>query len=938
MGLKCKVSYTDNNEAIVQDDFGRESVLYRGLLQVLGNQEAALTAWATAHTRDMNFIGESARPVDVIRFMDSYQAEISRPNEAEKFQIRDFQQKNGFHRLSDLYAEMVQIFKPNGYFEVDVQRAIESGMYTKENIEELDVQMVSDILSKIEGQLLVEDIYTVPDTLEDTYENDTEKTVFGTSRRYSEQDVFDSIRQTVSNPRYENGFYKEIGNTGFTKLEDRLKSDPKFAREFIDRMSVPQSVNTLRVDVDGNVVVGSNNTYDTVKNTVLRGTSTLELQADMDFIEGIEDNFWAVSLDKVQEVVRDIEGGLIKNNLDIIGLSTRTSDKAEILQVLEASLQLLENPNDTNVANFSELKDRIFGTEQINEIHNIPENFENRTTFYLDTEKGAAELFNDYGLIKIADNIYHKVDQNADVDLAIDIIAKSDLVIPKSNRTEGVSENKVDRVQDVTSYVMSTSPRSLEGINNPLLYAAYLNHFGHQPLEISKSDIANLSDIKTSTEYLEDQFVVDFYNEYLKHKFENSQEYQSTLSKFRFTNSDIIINSRISGIENLPMQQELADYIRLRNNESMKYLVEQTAEVNEDLAMINDPSSISEYQGPISVRGNYAFVNNNLSDNFVKVDGEVYRKVLAEENTSLFLKVIPNSSETYLDASTNFKHDKAEAQKMMDAYKTSSKTTVGSTEYKSKISKARTAKVRSAKLRELSTLKSPDYSFTVEGDGIIAYKDSKQVSRLTLGDYKKGKQVQDFEINQWDRGKGLETEMYLLMLDNFKRDTIYLGQTEFTAERYIAETLELPKVGTDFVYNSNEQSQVITETQSADIRYQDIGEQGARNLDQVSKAFKVVTDLSGNQTEVDSSSIVTYETEAGPIHYIVDSNGDMQMVRLGEQAVPEAMAVDLLREEELVQESAVEKTATIFHNAIEVVPLYSTKDINTIEQEIDSCG
>lgn len=50
-----------------------------------------------------------------------------------------------------------------------------------------------------------------------------------------------------------------------------------------------------------------------------------------------------------------------------------------------------------------------------------------------------------------------------------------------------------------------------------------------------------------------------------------------------------------------------------------------------------------------------------------------------------------------------------------------------------------------------------------------------------------------------------------------------------------------------------------------------------------SAQLSVVTDLSGNQTEVDSSSIVTYESEAGPIHYIVDSNGDMQMVRLGEE-------------------------------------------------------
>src|SRR5690606_38319122 len=55
-----------------------------------------------------------------------------------------------------------------------------------------------------------------------------------------------------------------------------------------------------------------------------------------------------------------------------------------------------------------------------------------------------------------------------------------------------------------------------------------------------------------------------------------------------------------------------------------------------------------------------------------------------------------------------------------------------------------------------------------------------------------------------------------------------------------------------------------------------------------------VTDLSGNQTEVDSSSIITYESEVGQIHYIVDSNGDMQMVRLGQQTAPQGVSTQRL--------------------------------------------
>ena len=79
-----------------------------------------------------------------------------------------------------------------------------------------------------------------------------------------------------------------------------------------------------------------------------------------------------------------------------------------------------------------------------------------------------------------------------------------------------------------------------------------------------------------------------------------------------------------------------------------------------------------------------------------------------------------------------------------------------------------------------------------------------------------------------------------------------------------------------------------------------INKSNYQNTEDTSRSTQstVVTDLSGNQTEVDSSSIVTYESEAGPIHYIVDSNGDMQMVRLGEELRPSPI---LSTEQELEQ-------------------------------------
>lgn len=48
-----------------------------------------------------------------------------------------------------------------------------------------------------------------------------------------------------------------------------------------------------------------------------------------------------------------------------------------------------------------------------------------------------------------------------------------------------------------------------------------------------------------------------------------------------------------------------------------------------------------------------------------------------------------------------------------------------------------------------------------------------------------------------------------------------------------------------------------------------------------SAQLSTVTDLNGNQTSVNPDSIITYESEAGDINYVIDEEGNMKMVRLG---------------------------------------------------------
>jgi hypothetical protein len=209
-------------------------------------------------------------------------------------------------------------------------------------------------------------------------------------------------------------------------------------------------------------------------------------------------------------------------------------------------------------------------------VENIPSNYTGYNIVSLHTEIPENQLFNTYGLIKVGDNLFHKLDQNANVTDVLDFIyneiLEKRMSIPSEYMLTKDIANKPSVLTDISRYLMSRN--TIAGLQNKELYSGYQVAFNHQQLPSKVSEVKDLAVIKTDENYLKLSFVSDFYNYILREKALNTSTYKSILSKFEITDRDITLTDTIPSIEGIEFQQELSDYIRLQKDSNMKYLVD----------------------------------------------------------------------------------------------------------------------------------------------------------------------------------------------------------------------------------------------------------------------------------------------------------------------------------------------------------------------------
>lgn len=792
MGLKCRISYREG-EVVVRKENGELSDLYYELLDYAKSPSIALDMWATAHSREMGEIGEDATVDEVVKYFDSAVAAKESLSPSEKMQVKDFMRRNGVETLDQLNKTLAESFKPNGVFEINPVAAVNSGLFTQDELVELDPLALQNLLLKIEGHLINDNFTVEPESQSDFYKDTTSKTIFGTYDRVSQEEVDAAIRSKIETFDNIEDFYEKIKELPYEDFVTRFTEDDKFANTIINRFSNLKRIPKLSI-INGRLSKDNNKTYTTVKNTVSAGQNTTKVEADIDYLNSIDTEVWDSNPELIRQVLKEVEQEFIDLNVDVVGISEFPGRRAEVMAVIESATQMLNSVTEENIRTFSDNLSNLLSVQDTVVVENIPSEYTGYNIVSLHTEIPENELFNTYGLIKVGDNLFHKVDQRANavdlIDFIYGEILNKRLSIPAEYMLTKDILDKPSVLNDISRYLMSRS--TIQGLQDKELYSAYQVLFNHRPLASKVNEARELAVIKTDENYLKTSFVSDFYNYILKEKAANTSTYKTILSKFEITDRDITLTDTIPSIVGIEFQQELSDYIRLQKDSNMKYLVEPTTEiVSEDLLYTNFPEAKSEYEGDFVMLGDY-IITPTTSDNFIKVNGELYRRGLDRENGRLFVKVPQRSDSKYYTKNLNFEFDRAEASSIFDKYNTIKKDSVDYTTFKSIISKSRIEDDMNVNLKEFSTLKDKSYTFFQVNNAIVAFKDGVRVGSIRYTKTADGYATPELTVSEIHRGKGIATELYLKMFDKILKEgkVFYPSEVRTPAAQNIFSRLE----------------------------------------------------------------------------------------------------------------------------------------------------
>ena len=656
MSINCRVSFK-NNALEVVDKNGQPSKLYYDALALTGNEDKAIDLWYKAFsqefTEQVRLNKDDVTLDEVLKFVSANSSFGKSLEPAEIRSIKDIMDKNSFETLSDLYKTLVGIFKPQGIIELDTVKAYQSGLFDLQGLSEINLNEIDDILDKVEGTLRVTDIYVAPSSDNSASFIDTSrKTILGTPEFISQEDIEQEIVNNVESTKDLKEISSYINNLPYSSFADRFNTKESFRTSILNNLGKYTKVNTLFI-VDGRPTTKNLNYYKSLVNTISDRNNTKGLIADFEFLSDIDEVVWSQNQDDIKEVLREIEKDqFTENGIDIFGISKFSSNKFLVIDTLNSLGEMLNNTTNETIFNFAEKFTKTVSQQSSITSELLPESLEpySENIFRVDSALNDSELFRKFGLLKVSDNIYHKVDLGARSNLYEELYQQAkETGYPITIN----SEDKEASLRDLEKYVLlqdSTVEKDIreEYILNKIIF----NH----PKTQDTNDYSQLSDITTDTEYLVRGFARDFNDYIVIEKQADSQVYRDTLSKFRVSDSGVSLAFPIKSIEGLEFERELTDYIRLKKDQSMKYLLPSrptNLKSRFDLQAINNPASVLNYSRQYAF-DNGLLVTEKVSDNYVNFFGNTYAKVAEDSTNSVFKAVPKNLDANYYVTNTDF--------------------------------------------------------------------------------------------------------------------------------------------------------------------------------------------------------------------------------------------------------------------------------------------
>lgn len=442
MGLKCKI--VKNKDGVVQKvsaPNGNDSILYKDAFDKHKSQNRALHTWATVYTDNFNLyygdwqnnpskdqsLDENGEPVlsDVESYLDNIKGITPPLTDTDLLSIRSLMISNGIRNIEEL-DQAIGNFIANGRIEVNRRNLKKSGLYSQDEINRimrdgLVRRSLTDLLVKFNDMIiggasartsymLSADIDSDINEVTDAYTSSGKKDFINPEKL--ENDLLDALGGIKDQSEFEQAVF----NLPYDSVIERYQSDAEYANDLFSRYSAYDRAGV--VYSEGNARTTSS-APTLLSYSIYNEKAAGEIEADLAVLTAVDPEVWSDDT-LIKEGLRRVTINAANMGIDLTGLEDAYDAKEQIeiedfLLGLDTYVRSLAPGREMNTS-FSHDYDAFFSLgSPVTRPVMLSENEKILNNIVVRDNSGIAyndiQLYERFGLIRLRDNIFLKVDK-----------------------------------------------------------------------------------------------------------------------------------------------------------------------------------------------------------------------------------------------------------------------------------------------------------------------------------------------------------------------------------------------------------------------------------------------------------------------------------------------------------------------------------------------
>lgn len=638
MPINCRI--IDN---VVEAPNGRPSLLFKKLEDRFGRDKALELYYLTEQMdyKDMLYLNTDANGEmnegDFLKFVYRDENQMDLRKEHVDF-LQKFS-KSDIKKLDALYIE--------GIYQPTYENLKKTGLFTEDEIYEV----AYSIDKKIALKNFIENFEAVDvSPVEDFKVSSNEYNSIGIKPLVNPSMVMEDVVERLLGANSLEELDGLVDTLPYQEVIEAYKRDETFRRGLFDRVTSSAMVQVVEDKMDS------------VKT--LLNTMDIEMLGDM------TDTLGRIALLQDKDmIVEELEG--VADNLMDAGIEIKFDELAllnntvsELKEFSRVLGNFMEKPNLENTILLAESLEILNKGEGKTQLVTFNKGLINPANLrYFETTRPETEVFKEFSMVRYKGNVYQKVNDKYDVDTLYEalynrVLKKPDTVgienLPSVENSYDKLSNELNKdvvIEDLRDIVLNrTKELDPSDIDTQEKIALYKIIYGSDTN--TTKGISLVSPLEND-EYIMGDFQSDFMKKKLHNKRGNTEEYRNFYRHFKVDGRGIVLERDDQFTKDIVLNNIPKDMVEdiIRYSQISKYLDLGTAQYVSDFVGIDrlraqqDPDSVPEFKGDYQVADLNEVVAND-SQEFIKIRGDVYEKILSLKDKALY-KMLPKSNEVF---------------------------------------------------------------------------------------------------------------------------------------------------------------------------------------------------------------------------------------------------------------------------------------------------